>query len=397
MFGIAAGALGATFTARPPENFVRATGQPVTVTRTFTVLDPTTTFTLVIHNGGLNNEFPRVSSAIVALNGAEVARPNDFNEQVSLIQKVVTLQPTNMFTVELRGAPGSGFALEFIGVDNVPPTIAVSADRPPNPAGWYNANVIVSFACFDKTSGIASCPAPVIVSTEGANQIVTGTAINNAGLAATAQIAVSLDKTPPATTATRSPGANAAGWNNTNVTVSFSGTDALSGIASCSSAVTLSNEGRNQSASGTCTDVAGNVSPPVTVAGINIDKTPPTLIFGAAAPAPNAAGWNNTNVNFPFTAADNLSGVASTSVPSPLTFTAEGASVSGTVTVTDLAGNSATFTSPGVKIDKTPPTFAFGAATPQQTQPGGTTRMSHSHLPRPIISRVWRRRPLRVH
>src|SRR6266850_1627502 len=72
VFGIAAAAFAATFTARVPENFLRATGQPVTVTRTFTVLDPTTTFTLVIHNGGLNNEFGRVTSAVVTLNGVEV-------------------------------------------------------------------------------------------------------------------------------------------------------------------------------------------------------------------------------------------------------------------------------------------------------------------------------------
>ncbi len=187
-FSIAGIAFGATFTARAPENFVRSSGQPVTVTRTFSVLDPTTTFTLVIHNGGLNNEFGRVSSAVVTVNGTDVARPNDFNQQVALIQKPVTLQAINTFTVELRSEPGSGFALEFIGTDNVPPTITASADRPANAAGWYNANVVVRFACFDKTSGVASCPAPIPVSTEGGNQTVRGTARNNSGPTAKALI-----------------------------------------------------------------------------------------------------------------------------------------------------------------------------------------------------------------
>jgi len=205
VFGITAGAFAATFTARPPENFVRGSGQPATVTRTFTVLDPTTTFTLVIHNGGLNNEFRRVSSAVVTVNDREVAGPSDFNEQASVIQKAVTPEATNTFTVELRGAPGSGFALEFIGVDNVPPTITASADRAPNSAGWYNANVVVTFSCSDKTSGVATCPPPVTVSTEGANQIIAGAATDNASNVGMTQLAISLDKTPPVLRPTAPP------------------------------------------------------------------------------------------------------------------------------------------------------------------------------------------------
>lgn len=43
------------------------------------------------------------------------------------------------------------------------------------------------------------------------------------------------------------------------MTVSFSGSDDLSGIASCDPDVVLSSEGAGQSASGTCTDLASNV------------------------------------------------------------------------------------------------------------------------------------------
>ena len=346
---------GATFVARAPEDFVRATGAPVTLTRTFSVLDPTTTFTIVIQNGGSNNKFGRVSSAVVTLNGNEIVGPSEFNQQVATIQKPVTLQATNTFTVELRGAPGGGFTLEFVGVDNVPPTITASADRPPNTAGWYNTNVVVSFACADKTSGVASCPPPVTVGGEGANQIISGSATDNAGNRATTQIAINLDKTPPVAQNNASPQPNTNGWNNSNVTVTFTGTDTLSGIASCSPAVILASDGNNQSGSGTCTDIAGNTSAVSTRSGINIDKTPPTVAFGTPSPAPNTAGWNNTNVTFSFTPADNLSGVASSSVSSPLLLAAEGSSVSDTVTVTDRADNSATFRSPSVKIDKTPP------------------------------------------
>lgn len=85
------------------------------------------------------------------------------------------------------------------------------------------------------------------------------------------------------------------------------------------------------------------------------DTTPPTLTFGAQSPAPNSAGWNNTPVDLSFTTADDLSGVQSSNPASPLHFTAEGANQTQQVTVTDNAGNTATFTSPAINIDLTPP------------------------------------------
>jgi hypothetical protein len=92
------------------------------------------------------------------------------------------------------------------------------------------------------------------------------------------------------------------------VTVHFAGVDGLSGIDFCDADVVLSSEGAGQSASGTCTDKAGNVSSPASVTGIEIDKTNPTLAwdggpadgsshyFGSVPPAPTC------------TAADALSG-----------------------------------------------------------------------------------------
>jgi hypothetical protein len=71
-----------------------------------------------------------------------------------------------------------------------------------------------------------------------------------------------------------------------------------------------------------------------------IDATPPTLKFLPPNPAPNAVGWNNTDVLFPFAMSDNLSSIASWT-PRRLLLTSEGTSVTGNVTVTDVAGNSA--------------------------------------------------------
>ena len=52
---------------------------------------------------------------------------------------------------------------------------------------------------------------------------------------------------------------------------------------------------------------------------------------------------------------DATSGVATTSEASPLVFAGAGANLTKSVVVTDAAGNSATFTSPAVYIDRSPP------------------------------------------
>jgi len=112
------------------------------------------------------------------------------------------------------------------------------------------------------------------------------------------------------------------------------------------------------------------------------DTTPPTLTFGNQTPAANAAGWNNTAVDLPFTTADDLSGVQSSVPESPLHFTSEGANQTQQVTVTDKAGNSATFTSPAVHIDLTVPSTSISIPGISQTQEWFTN-------PVPVTLNAW--------
>jgi hypothetical protein len=101
-------------------------------------------------------------------------------------------------------------------------------------------------------------------------------------------LTVQIDKTKPVITGSRSPAPNANGWNNTNVTVSFSCADVgsvQSGIATNTVAgQTLSSEGAGQSVTntGSCMDKAGNAADPVTVSSINIDKTTPAITVSAS-------------------------------------------------------------------------------------------------------------------
>src|SRR5207245_362294 len=104
-----------------------------------------------------------------------------------------------------------------------------TATPPANAAGWWTAAVTITFQCSDAGSGIASCPAPIVVSTDGANQTFTGTAADRAGNQATATISISIDASAPTITAAAAPPPNAVGWNNTDVTVTFTCADTLSG------------------------------------------------------------------------------------------------------------------------------------------------------------------------
>jgi hypothetical protein len=81
------------------------------------------------------------------------------------------------------------------------------------------------------------------------------------------------DTTPPSITAASSPAANAGGWNNADVTVSFACADDAAGfgIAACSGPSTLTQEGAGQAVGGTAVDNAGNQAsatrPPTPTAG----------------------------------------------------------------------------------------------------------------------------------
>ena len=88
---------------------------------------------------------------------------------------------------------------------------------------------------------------------------------------------VKRDATPPVLNfGTPSPSPNTSGWNKTNVSIAFTRSDAMSGLATTSttSPLVLSTEGANLTRQVVVTDNAGNSATFTTVAR-NIDKTVP--------------------------------------------------------------------------------------------------------------------------
>ena len=198
---------------------------------------------------------------------------------------------TTLTCTATNGAGLSSSASVTVKIDMTAPNAPTANVSPtPNAAGWNNSTpVTVSFTSNGDAgsvqSGVVTCTGSSSLTSETAGTVVSGTCTDAAGNTSTAASAtVKIDTTTPTIVGSRTPGPNVNGWNNTDVTVSFSCSDELSGINSCSAPTTLSGEGAGQSVTGTAVDQAGNTAS-ATVGDINIDKTIPTI---AGLPAAGA-------------------------------------------------------------------------------------------------------------
>src|SRR5205823_11109816 len=82
----------------------------------------------------------------------------------------------------------------------------------------------------------ASCFSPTYSGPDAAGAAVSGSCHDKAGNAASSTVSFKYDATPPAVQDVPSRPPDANGWYNRPLTISFSGADAVSGVAGCSSA-----------------------------------------------------------------------------------------------------------------------------------------------------------------
>lgn len=330
-------------------NTTTATSAPVKIDKTAPSTDASAP------SGWVNNSVDVTLQPYDALSGVDATHYSvDGGAQQTGTKVTLTSEGTHTISYGSTDLAGNVELAKTVTVqiDKSAPTITHKLDPVANGNGWSNADVTVTFTCDDQPglSGVKSCTAPQSVTTEGKDQPVTGTATDNAGNTATDPATVSLDKTKPTITGSRTPVANGFGWNKTDVTVQFDGKDSLSGIDSVTADKTFG-EGTSQSIEGTAVDAAGNSSS-TTVGGINVDETAPTL-SGKPTVAANGNSWYKGDVTIGWTADDDRSGVVS--APANSTITGEGPGLTDTATVTDKAGNSTTADSAAVNIDRTPP------------------------------------------
>lgn len=215
-------------------------------------------------------------------------------------------------TLTCTATSGGGTSEQSVTVkrDTTAPVIGHGVSPPVDGLnGWYVTAPTVTFTCSDTGSGVASCVAngdssgSVTLGESATPQTVAGIATDNAGNVSNDSASVSVDLSDPTIVAATDRSANADGWFKAPVAVSFTCADAISGIATCPSPVTLG-EGGDQSASGTATDHAGRTAS-ASATHINVDMTAPVVTYSG-----NTTPYTvDQTVNITCAATDALSGI----------------------------------------------------------------------------------------
>jgi hypothetical protein len=251
--------------------------------------------------------------------------------------------------------------------DATGPAVTPTAGRAADTNGWYNHPVTIAWSGADTTSGVDVCSAQATYSgPDTGSGSVPGSCTDKAGNTTSTSFALKFDATAPAVTATPGRAADVNGWYNHPVTISWSATDATSGVDTCSASQSYSGpDGPNAASAGTCVDKAGNVGSASTA--IKYDATPP-VVSPAPDRAPDANGWYNHQLKIDWVGADPASGVASCSASADYKGP-DNATASTSGTCTDVAGNTAPTVNFPFKYDATAPvaTSAVAERTPDQS------------------------------
>ncbi len=191
--------------------------------------------------------------------------------------------------------------------DTTPPSDHPVVSPGANGAGWNSADVTVNWNWTDGGSGIdaANCSQSSTSAGEGAITL-TSTCRDLAGNSASDSVTVNVDKTAPADHPVASPAANGAGWNNSDVAVSWNWSDGGSGLdaANCTQSSTSTGEG-SLTLTSTCRDLAGNSASDSL--SVKVDKAAPGVAYSG-----NVSSYMlDQTVSILCSSSDALSGIAS--------------------------------------------------------------------------------------
>lgn len=210
-----------------------------------------------------------------------------------------------------------------------PATVAVISPAP-NASGWNNADVTINLTATDSEGGsgikelhyeltgavneektISDSMVEIPMHTEGVT-ILSYYAVDNSGNVEVAKTQeIKIDKTRPVIVSQVSPQPNPDGWNNSDVTVTFTAYDSFSGIAAVSEPVTVTTESKDQMIGGEAIDLAGNRA--TTSVTLNIDKTPPQVSIGTNPNLLWPPNHKMVSVAIVGQATDSLSGIGQAS------------------------------------------------------------------------------------
>ena len=163
-----------------------------------------------------------------------------------------------------------------------------------------------------------------------------------------------VDTIGPVVTLTPAGTAGTNGWFRSDVSVTTTGTDATSGVSSCSAAQSVHGQAAGVTVTGSCSDNAGNVGSASTL--VKIDSIGPTL---SPTVSPNVVLRGTTPTVSAGVVSDATSGVASYSCDAAATAAIGSATVN--CSATDVAGNT-TWASAPYRVYAMPTVLISGAS-----------------------------------
>ncbi|MCU1676661.1 MAG: hypothetical protein JWM93_1419, partial [Frankiales bacterium] len=261
----------------------------------------------------------------------------------------------NCTATDAAGNPAHGSFTVTVTADSTAPVVDATVAGTLGSGGWYTSDVQITWTVTDPESSVGAstgCGASAVTVDTGTTELQFTCSATSLGGTGSKTVTIRRDATPPSISVSRTPVPNAAGWNDSPVTATFTCADAGSGIATCPSA-SVFHEGRDGSLTDTAFDKAGN-SAQATISGVDVDETAPTLVGLPTTPA-SPHGWYNADVTIHWTCGDALSGIAPGTCPADEPIGGEGAALSATAHVSDLAGNDTAAVSATVRIDRAAP------------------------------------------
>ena len=250
-------------------------------------------------------------------------------------------------------AGNAGQASLLVAYDQTAPVVSgATPSRPADLGGWYNRSLSIGFQGSDPISGVESCSQVTYAGPDSAVAAVSGSCADRAGnRSASSQFGLKFDATAPQVTASPARAADANGWYNRPLGVSFTGSDATAGVESCDAPTAFAGpDTASISVGGACRDRAGNIGSGSFL--FRYDGTGPTAT-ATPSRAPNANGWHNAPLTVSFTGSDPMSGLDSCE-PAKAYSGPDSASTDVAGTCRDRAGNSGIAVLP-LKYDATPP------------------------------------------
>jgi hypothetical protein len=254
---------------------------------------------------------------------------------------LVALGGAVMLGIARRQLLAAGFLLLLLAPAAqaaAPPTSALTGTAGSN--GWFRSNVTIRWTVDPNGLVNSTCLVAEQITAEGVTTRQCKADYSDGSSYTSAIVSIRIDKTAPVgVSGALARAADSDGWYNHPVAAAFSGQDAVSGIAACSSGTYSGGDSASASLSGTCTDVAGNTSAAVAVA-LKYDATAPAVTPTPERPPDTKKGWYRKPVTFSFAGADATSGLAGCSAPARYAGP-DVAQASVTGTCRDNAGNAA--------------------------------------------------------